>query len=414
MGRSPARSEPQANGVQGVNFDDSPGEATFRAEVRAFLEPHWPREPLRYRGGHDLGALLAEQRAWQRILFAAGWAVPGWPREHGGRGLGAGERQIWGEELRRIGRGGSMLTGGLDMLGPTLIEHGSADQKARFLEPTARGDILWCQLFSEPGAGSDLASLATRAVPDGEGWLVNGQKVWSSFANHAEMGFLLARTDPAAPKHAGIGFFLVDMKTPGIEVRPLIEMTGGNHFNEVFFSDVRIPGANLVGGPGAGWTLARTTLMHERLSIGAFSALEPVERVVQQVRAQGGADPATAAELARLYAWAKALDLLSARVRTRLARGQDPGPGALVMKNAVSDVMLRAADLGMRVLGAEALAADGAFHHDFLFAPSMHIGGGTEEVVKNVAAEQGLGLPREPDATRGVPFAALARSGAAR
>jgi alkylation response protein AidB-like acyl-CoA dehydrogenase len=397
-----------------VNFDDSPGEATFRAEVRALLEPHWPREPLRYRGGHDLGALLAEQRAWQRILFAAGWAVPGWPREHGGRGLGAGERQIWGEELRRIGRGGSMLTGGLDMLGPTLIEHGSADQKARFLEPTARGDILWCQLFSEPGAGSDLASLATRAVPDGEGWLVNGQKVWSSFANHAEMGFLLARTDPAAPKHAGIGFFLVDMKTPGIEVRPLIEMTGGNHFNEVFFSDVRIPGANLVGGPGAGWTLARTTLMHERLSIGAFSALEPVERVAQQVRAQGGADPATAAELARLYAWAKALDLLSARVRTRLARGQDPGPGALVMKNAVSDVMLRAADLGMRVLGAEALAAEGAFHHDFLFAPSMHIGGGTEEVVKNVAAEQGLGLPREPDATRGVPFAALARSGAAR
>ena len=397
-----------------MNFDDSPGEATFRAEVRALLEPHWPREPLRYRGGHDLGALLAEQRAWQRILFAAGWAVPGWPREHGGRGLGAGERQIWGEELRRIGRGGSMLTGGLDMLGPTLIEHGSADQKARFLEPTARGDILWCQLFSEPGAGSDLASLATRAVPDGEGWLVNGQKVWSSFANHAEMGFLLARTDPAAPKHAGIGFFLVDMKTPGIEVRPLIEMTGGNHFNEVFFSEVRIPGANLVGGPGAGWTLARTTLMHERLSIGAFSALEPVERVAQQVRAQGGADPATAAELARLYAWAKALDLLSARVRTRLARGQDPGPGALVMKNAVSDVMLRAADLGMRVLGAEALAADGAFHHDFLFAPSMHIGGGTEEVVKNVAAEQGLGLPREPDATRGVPFAALARSGAAR
>ena len=397
-----------------MNFDDSPGEATFRAEVRALLEPHWPREPLRYRGGHDLGALLAEQRAWQRILFAAGWAVPGWPREHGGRGLGAGERQIWGEELRRIGRGGSMLTGGLDMLGPTLIEHGSADQKARFLEPTARGDILWCQLFSEPGAGSDLASLATRAVPDGEGWLVNGQKVWSSFANHAEMGFLLARTDPAAPKHAGIGFFLVDMKTPGIEVRPLIEMTGGNHFNEVFFSEVRIPGANLVGGPGAGWTLARTTLMHEWLSIGAFSALEPVERVVQQVRAQGGADPATAAELARLYAWAKALDLLSARVRTRLARGQDPGPGALVMKNAVSDVMLRAADLGMRVLGAEALAADGAFHHDFLFAPSMHIGGGTEEVVKNVAAEQGLGLPREPDATRGVPFAALARSGAAR
>jgi len=397
-----------------MEFDDSPEEAAFRAEVRALLAPHAPREALRYRGGHDLGALLAGQRAWQAVLFGHGWAVPGWPREYGGRGLTAGQRQIWGEELRRIGRIGSMLTGGIDMLGPTLIQHGSAEQKARFLESTARGDILWCQLFSEPGAGSDLASLATRATPDGDGWRVNGQKVWSSFANHADMGFLLARTDPTAPKHAGIGFFLVDMKTPGIEVRPLIEMTGGNHFNEVFFSDVRVPGENGVGGPGAGWTLARTTLMHERLSIGAFSALEPVERVARHVREHGGADPATADELARLYTWAKALDLLSARVRTSLARGQDPGPGALVMKNAISDVMLRAADLGMRVLGADALAADGAFQHDFLFAPSMHIGGGTEEVVKGVAAEQGLGLPREPDATKGMPFAALPRSGSTR
>jgi acyl-CoA dehydrogenase len=397
-----------------MDFDDSPEEAAFRAEVRALLAPHAPREAMRYRGGHDLGALLAEQRAWQRVLFGLGWAVPGWPREYGGRGLTAGQRQIWGEELRRIGRVGSMLTGGIDMLGPTLIEHGSAEQKARFLEPTARGDILWCQLFSEPGAGSDLASLSTRAIRDGDGWRVNGQKVWSSFANHADMGFLLARTDPAVPKHAGIGFFLLDMKAPGIEVRPLIEMTGGNHFNEVFFSDVRVPGENLVGGPGAGWTLARTTLMHERLSIGAFSALEPVERVARQLRERGGADPATASELARLYAFAKALDLLSARVRTSLARGRDPGPGALVMKNAVSDVMLRAADLGMRALGADALAAEGAFHHDFLFAPSMHIGGGTEEVVKGVAAEQGLGLPREPDATRGVPWDALPRSGSTR
>jgi alkylation response protein AidB-like acyl-CoA dehydrogenase len=397
-----------------LDFDDSPEEAAFRAEVRAFLAPHAPREALRYRGGHDLATLLGDQRAWQRVLFDAGWGVPGWPREYGGRGLGAGQRQIFSEELRRIGRGGSMLSGGLDMLGPTLIQHGSEAQKARFLEPTARGDILWCQLFSEPGAGSDLASLATRARADGDGWLVNGQKVWSSFANHADMGFLLARTDPSAPKHAGIGFFLVDMRAPGIEVRPLIEMTGGNHFNEVFFEDVRVPGGNLVGGAGSGWTLARTTLMHERLSIGSFSALEPFERVARHVREQGGTDPVLADELARLYTWAKALDLLSARVRTRLARGQDPGPGALVLKNAVSDVMLRAADLGMRALGADALAASGAFHHDFLFAPSMHIGGGTEEVVKGVAAEQGLGLPREPDASKGVPFAALPRSGAAR
>jgi alkylation response protein AidB-like acyl-CoA dehydrogenase len=390
-----------------MDFEDTPDEAAFRAEVRAFLEPHRPAEALRYRGGHDLAALLQEQRAWQRTLFAEGWAVPAWPREWGGRALSAGQRQIWGEELRRIGRGGSMLSGGLDMLGPALIEHGDEAQKQRFLAPTARGDIVWCQLFSEPGAGSDLASLATRAVRDGSDWIVTGQKVWSSFANHADMGFLLARTDAAVPKHAGIGFFLVEMRAPGVEVRPLVEMTGGNHFNEVFLSEVRVPGEGLVGGPGAGWAIARTVLRHERLSIGSFSALEPVERVVREVRARGGADPALAGELADLWAWAKALDLLAARVRTSLAHGHDPGPGALVMKNAVSDVMLRAADLGMRVLGADALAAAGAFHHDFLFAPSMHIGGGTEEVVKNVAAEQGLGLPREPDATKGVPFDAL-------
>ena len=397
-----------------MDFEDSPDEASFRAEVRAFLAPHAPREALRYRGGHELAARLAEQRAWQRTRADAGWAVPAWPRAYGGRGLTAGQRQIWGEELRRIGRAGSMLSGGLDMLGPTLIEHGSEAQKARFLGPTARGDILWCQLFSEPGAGSDLASLATRAVRDGDDWVVTGQKVWSSFANHADMGFLLARTDPSLPKHAGIGFFLVDMRAPGVEVRPLIEMTGGNHFNEVFLTGVRVPGENLVGGPGAGWPLARTTLRHERLSIGSFSALDLFARVAEAVRERGGAGPVLADELVQLYVHARALDLLGARVRTQLAHDRDPGPGALVMKNAVSDLMLAAADLGMRVLGADALAAQGAFSHDFLFAPSMHIGGGTEEVVKNVAAEQGLGLPREPDASKGAPSAARSRSGGTR
>ena len=396
-----------------MDLDDSPEEAAFRAEVRAFLAPHAVTGP-RYRGGHDLAALLAEQRVWQRTLFDAGWAVPGWPREWGGRALGPGQRLIWNEELRRAGRAASILSAGLDMLGPTLIEHGSEAQKQRFLAPTARGDIAWCQLFSEPGAGSDLAALATRAVRDGDAFIVNGQKLWSSFANHADMGFLLARTDPQAPKHAGIGFFLVDMRAPGVEVRPLVEMTGGNHFNEVFLTDLRVPAENLVSEPGAGWTLARTTLAHERLSIGSFSAREPVERVIEAVRARGGTDLATADEIARLHVFARALDLLSMRVRTQLARGADPGAGALVMKNAVADVMLRAANLGMRVLGADALAAEGAFQHDYLFAPSMHLGGGSEEVVKSLAGEQGLGLPREPDATRGAPFDALPRSGGRR
>jgi alkylation response protein AidB-like acyl-CoA dehydrogenase len=174
---------------------------------------------------------------------------------------------------------------------------------------------------------------------------------------------------------------------------------------------VRVPGENLVGGPGAGWTLARTTLVHERLSIGSFSALDPFSRVADAVRARGGADPPTADALAKLYVHARALDLLGARVRTQLARGRDPGPAALVLKNAMAELWLAASDLGMRALGADALAAAGEFQHDFLFAPSMHIGGGTEEVLRNVAAEQGLGLPREPDLSKGLPFEELPRSG---
>ncbi len=399
-----------------MDFDDSPREADFRAEVRALLAPHARAQApsVDAGGGHDLAALVADARAWQRTLFELGWAAPAWPRAFGGRELSLAELVIWGQECARAGRGRSLLTAGLDMLGPTLIEHGSAEQQQRFLPPTARADIVWCQLFSEPGAGSDLAALATRAALLGDHWLVNGQKLWSSFANHADWGFLLVRSDPDRPKHAGISYLLVDMRSPGVEVRPLIEMTGGNHFNEVFFSDVRVPDANRVGPRGEGWAIARTTLANERLAIGQGAPLEPVQRLFAHLRERGVArDSGLAAEAARVYAWAKGLELLGARVLTKIARGEGAAEAPL-LKNAAGEVGGRVARLGLEASGAEALGGTGEWAHRYLYAPSLHIGGGTDDVMKNVTAEQALGLPRDPDPLRNTPFAELPRGGRAR
>ena len=394
-----------------MDFDDTPDEAAFRAEVRAVLDARAPAGGLRYDQLVDMAERVRAQRAWQRVLYENGWAVPNWPTAWGGRGLTPAQSVIWSQECARVGVGEGVLNGGLSMLGPTLIAHGSEDQRERFLAPTARGEIMWAQLFSEPGSGSDLASLATRAVRDGDGWRVNGQKVWSSFANYADMGFLLARSDPRAPKHAGMVYLLVDLRDPGVEVRPLIEMTGGNHFNEVFFSDVRVPDANRVGPADGGWTVARTTLMFERSSIGSFSALRHVEKLLDLVRQRGDAIPGVVADrIARVYTHAKGLDLLNKRMLTTVSHGGVPGAEGSVMKNAMADLMIEAADLGMTLLGDEAIAQGHRYEHDFLFAPSMHIGGGTQEIMKNLVAEQVLGLPREPDAWRGRPFDEVPRS----
>lgn len=393
-----------------MDFDDTPDERAFRAEAAAFLDAHAPAQGLGF-GVGELDERVVLQRAFQRVLHEHGWSVPSWPKEWGGRALSPAQAVIWRQECSRVGVSESVLSGGLSMLGPTLIAHGSEEQKRRFLEPTARGDLMWAQLFSEPASGSDLASLGTRAERHGDAWVVNGQKVWSSFANFAEMGFLLARSDPSRPKHQGILYLLIDLKQPGVEIRPLVEMTGGRHFNEVFLNDARVPLTNQVGDEGAGWGIARTTLMFERSSIGSFSALDNFEKLVALIRARGvRVDPVSGDELARLYSRARALDLLNKRVLTKLSQGGIPGAEASVMKNEVADIMLAAADLALRLLGEDALARHHPYAHDFLFAPSMHLGGGTEEVMKNLVAEQVLGLPREPDAWKGRPFSEIPRS----
>ena len=234
--------------ILSMDFRDSEKEAAFRAEARAFLEANKPSKWAHpFDDDVDEHALLTGSKAWQRTLYENGWGAILWPKEYGGRGLGPIEAIIWNQELVRLGLGESIFVVGTAMAGPTIIAHGTAEQKSRYLEPLARGDEIWCQLFSEPGAGSDLAALSARAVQDGDHWVVSGQKTWCSGAHYADFGILLARSDPSVPKHDGITYFLLDMRAPGVEVRPLRQMSGGSHFNDVFLNDVRIPDANRLG-----------------------------------------------------------------------------------------------------------------------------------------------------------------------
>ncbi|RIL00118.1 MAG: acyl-CoA dehydrogenase [Proteobacteria bacterium] len=395
-----------------MDFRDSPREAAFRAEARAFLEAHKPaRWEHPFAEDVDEHALLAGSKAWQRTLFENGWGAILWPKEYGGRGVGPIEAIIWNQELDRLGLGESIFVVGTAMAGPTIIAHGTPEQKARFLEPLARGDEIWCQLFSEPGAGSDLAALSARAIRDGDHWVVTGQKTWCSGAHYADWGILLVRSDPSVPKHKGITYLLVDMKSPGIEIRPLKQMSGGSHFNDVFLNEVRIPDANRLGPEHFGWQGAMTTLLNERMALGGTSGFFSFDALAEHARAhKERIDGVTRDQLARLYVWNKALDLLNARVVTKLGRGQIPDAESSVMKLALGRILTLGGDLGLRVAGPDALLRRGPWQHSFLTAPSLHIAGGTDEIQKNLVAERVLGLPREARSDRDVPFEALPKA----
>jgi len=395
-----------------MDFRDSPKEAEFRAEARAFLETHAPEHPVDFFDDEaNEEELLEKSLDWQRILFEHGWATVTWPREYGGRGLGPIEQIIWNQELARAGFGETMFVVGIGMAGPTIIAHGSDQQKERFLPPMLRGDEIWCQLFSEPGAGSDLASLACRAEREGDEWVVTGQKTWCSGAHYAHWGILLARTAPKAPKNQGITYFLLDMKSPGIEVCPLRQMTGSSHFSEVFLNEVRIPDGSRLGAEGEGWAAARTTLMNERMAIGGMERMFSFDELRDLLRAKpGGIDGATRDEAARIYTWVRTLDLLNKRIITKLGKGKIPTAEASVMKLAMARIISRGSDLALRALGAGALLRPGLWQNQFLYAPAFHIGGGTDEIQKNIAAERVLGLPREPATDREIPFDELPRS----
>jgi alkylation response protein AidB-like acyl-CoA dehydrogenase len=403
-----------------MDFDESPEEAAYRAEAHAWLSQHAElRSPVKSSpmsiGEPDAEAErvhVRESKAWQLTLFDGGWAGITWPKEYGGRGGSPIEAIIFGQEQARFDVPTSVFAQSIGMAGPTIMAHGSEWQKERFLEAMLRGDEVWCQLFSEPGAGSDLASLATSAVRDGDEFVVNGQKVWTSSAHFSDWGILLARTDVDVPKHRGITYFLLDMTTPGIDVRPLRQATGASHFNEVFLTDVRIPVENVVGPINGGWGVTMTTLTNERTLIGSGVGVgDAFGDIVRLAREYGRTDDLVVRqELAATYVRLQLLKYLGWRIQTAISRNQQPGPESSVLKLGLSRHLSLTGDLVMSLQGPQANlldyanASSGPWGLQFLGQWASKLGGGTEQVQRNIISERVLGLPRDVPVDKDIPF----------
>ncbi len=399
-----------------------------RAEVQAWVRGNWdPARPL---------------VEWRRLLADAGWAVPSWPIAWHGRDLPAWADKLVADELRRAGAVGTPLGAGMSLAAPTIMTHGSDELRSRILRPTITGEATWTQLFSEPGAGSDLAGLSTTAVRDGDDFVVSGQKVWNTSAHHADFGMLLARTDWDVPKHQGISYFVLPMDQPGVEVRPILQMNRHSSFNEVFLSDARIPAANVVGDVGDGWRVARTTLMHERTfatlrrpsfaeGAGGRTIEEAIaeaadhfatyawypqragraDLVVERARDfERTRDPIVRQAIAELMSFRRANEWTAERARASRELGRPPGPEGSLGKLAASAVARRSARVHGLIAGASAMLTDGPDALDAVIAevlvstPAQSIAGGTDEIQHNIIGENILGLPREPNADRDIAF----------
>ncbi|MEX0847983.1 MAG: acyl-CoA dehydrogenase family protein [Ilumatobacteraceae bacterium] len=396
-------------------------EPEIRAEVRAWLAEAWHPE---------LGLV-----AWRERLVDAGWAVPSWPQQWYGRGLPTWADRVVADEIRTAGAVGPPLGSGMTLAAPTMLEHGSDELLARLLRPTLTGAVTWCQLFSEPGAGSDLAGLSTSAVRDGDEWVVNGQKVWNTSAHHADLAILLARTAFDVPKHEGISYFVLPMRQPSVEVRPIVQMNRHASFNEVFLTDARLPTANVVGELGGGWRVARTTLHHER----SFATMRRprfetdrapgctvreamveaedhfatyvwypqragrADLVAERAHHRGVADsPEVRQQVSGLQSFVRANEWTAARAAAARALGRAPGPEGSLGKLAASEVARRSNRAHSLIAGATGMLTDGADPCDGVVAevlvstPAQSIAGGTDQIQRNIVGEQILGLPREP------------------
>jgi alkylation response protein AidB-like acyl-CoA dehydrogenase len=393
-----------------MDFTDSPAEAEFRQEAREFLEKNIHAAPGDLSESADeWERSLAARKEWQRILFDNGFAAITWPKAHGGRGLGPVEQIIWNQECSRAHAPSSVNIVGVGMAGPALIEHGTDDQRERYLSKILSGEEIWCQLFSEPDAGSDLASVATRAERDGDDWVVTGQKVWSSGAHFSQRAILLARTDQSVPKHKGISFFVLDMQSPGVSVRPLRQMNGGAHFNEVFLDEARVPDGDRLGEAGQGWKVATTTILHERMTLGGSLGVFHMEDLLELARQSQPLSAHIRDLLARAYTYDQCLEYLNARVMSKLAAGEIPTAEGAITKLAVTRMLTAASEAALAMLGPRAVAEPGPWQDLFLLTPGIRIGGGTDDIQKNMCAERILGLPREPDPSRELPFNELRR-----
>jgi len=383
----------------------------FRREVREFIEKNGDRAPKGLLGVDTRPD--DRMREWTRLLIEHGYAARTIPREYGGHGAEPDllKRVIIDEEFARAGFSRGVSGQGPDMLVPTLLEQGTEEQKRRWVGPTIRGEVIWCQGYSEPNAGSDLASLQTRAVVEGDDFVINGQKIWTTSAHYADMMFALVRTEPEAPKHAGISYVLVSMDTPGIEVRPLRTMTGGAEFNEVFFTDVHVPRRNIVGERGEGWRIANTTLKHERNMLGGSAQIETAfQGLIVQMHMEtcNGVRPIDSPllrdRLIRLQARVLAARYHSLRLLTNNLKGESSGVAGLVVKLTGCQLAFEITALAIDVMGelgtlyhhSKYERAMGRWQFHNMFSLGLIIGGGTAQIQKNIIAERGLGLPREP------------------
>lgn len=390
-----------------MHFAFTPDEAAFQQDLRDFLEAEIPPD---YKGADEYGRSedVEFERYMRQRLIERGWLTMAWPREYGGQDASNVKMAIFAEEMMYHEAPGKDSSG-VGLLAPAVMRHGTPEQKARYLPPIARGEVTWAQGFSEPESGSDLASLRTRAVRDGDDYLITGQKIWSSGAHLADWMFVLARTDPHAPKHRGITYFLVDMKTPGITVRPIINMVGDHHFNEEYFDNVRVPAENIIGELNRGWYVAMTTLNFERegttYTARARKPLDMLIALLKESRAKGVGPtptPALRHRLADRVLETEVSRILAYRIAWMVDRGLEPQHEASISKLISSELLMRVANTGMQTLGMMGqIAGDskyarlkGKFHRMYLWSVSEPIGGGTSEIQRSIIATRGLGLPR--------------------
>jgi alkylation response protein AidB-like acyl-CoA dehydrogenase len=402
-----------------MDFNDTPEEAAFRAEARAFLaanaEPKSRARPVLRLG--DLGADAVQRcKEWQAMKCDAGFASLTWPSRFGGREASPILQVIYQQEEDNYAVPRGLFEIGLGMCIPTMMAYAQPEQLDRYVRPALRGEEVWCQLFSEPAGGSDLAALRTRAERDGDHWIINGQKIWTSGAHLSDFGIIVVRTDPNVPKHEGLTFFFLDMQSPGIEIRPIHQMSGASHFNEVFFTDVRVPDAQRLGAVGQGWKVSLTTLMNERLAVGEVHRpdVEDLLELSRTLTLDGVAaihNGAVRERIAEWYARTQGLKFTRFRSMTALSRGQTPGPENSIHKLVNASKLQDIASYGLDLMGMAGLVmnddsaeAYGMFQQALLSSPSARIAGGSDEILRNIIAERVLGLPADIRVDKNRPF----------
>ena len=402
-----------------MDFNDTPEQAEFRSQVRGWLEQNAEpksegRRSLNRRIDSERGLQIAKD--WQAKKADAGYACIHFPEEYGGQGKPIIYSVIWEQEEARFDVPTGFFSIGLGMCAPVMMQYASEEQRRRYVPPMVRGEEVWCQLFSEPGAGSDLAGLRTRAERDGDEWVINGQKVWTSGAHYSDYGILVTRHDPTLAKHKGLTFFFLDMKSAGIEVRPIKQVSGASDFNEVYFTNVRIPDSQRLGEVGEGWQVSITTLMNERLAVGGAPPPDAADllKLAAAVETDTGPalqDTSVRERIADWYVESQGLRHIRSRSMTALSRGQAPGPEASIAKvvsapklQEISSYGADLLDIGGALTDGEQTIHDAVFQSGFLYAPGLRIAGGSDEILRNIIAERVLGLPGDIRVDRDKPF----------